>query len=128
MRTGTVTLNEKSYLLCFSARVMRLCVERYGGMEHIGDALEKGDSGKILDECFWLLAAMMNAGDRYAKLEGLENPVPLSLDDLYDLCGVEELAHLKDSIRETISSGVSRSVETQLPKDTQKNLPARKTL
>ena len=33
MRTAKIEINKKEYLLCFSARVMRDCSERYGNAE-----------------------------------------------------------------------------------------------
>ena len=42
MRTAKIKINKKEYLLCFSARVMRDCSERYGNAENIGKALTEG--------------------------------------------------------------------------------------
>ena len=113
MRTGKITLNNKEYLLCFSARVVRDCSERYGSVEKIPDALTNGTEVEVLDECFWLLERMMNAGARYAKMEGLENPMPLSAEDLYDACDFIDISNMKASIFETVSNGNERKVETE---------------
>lgn len=113
MRTGKIEVHGKEYILCFSARVVRACSERYGGIERIGNVLTEGTQAEQMDESFWLLEKMMEAGARYAKLEGLENPTPLSFDDLYDLCGMDDLAEMKTSIFETVSNGNGRSVEVE---------------
>lgn len=111
MRTGKIEVRGKEYILCFSARVVRDCSERYGGIEKIGEALTEGTEAKVMDECFWLLSMMMDAGARYAKLEGLNNPAPLSYDDLYDLCDMEDLMGMKARIFETVANGNERTVE-----------------
>lgn len=113
MRTAKIEVNGKEYLLCFSTRVMRDCAGRYGGLEKIGDAISGGDMVKTLDECFWLMAQMMAAGAKYARLEGLENPEPLSYDDLYDCCGMDDLLGMKAKIMETISEGTRREIEVE---------------
>ena len=64
MRTATIDICGREYLLCFSARVVRAVTERYGGMEHIDEALSTEDPVKALDESVWLLAAMMDGGAR----------------------------------------------------------------
>lgn len=113
MRTGKIEVNGREYLLCFSARVVRACAERYGSVDKIGDALSAGTEMEVMDECFWLLAEMMDAGSRYAKLEGMENPAPLSMDALYDTCSMEDIANMKARIFETVTNGNERMVETE---------------
>lgn len=117
MRTAKIKINRKEYLLCFSTRVMRDCTERYGGIEKIGEALSGKDMVKMLDECFWLLAQMMAAGAKYAAVEGLPNPEPLSIDDLYDLCSVDDMLDMKTHIMETISEGSRREIEVEAEKE-----------
>lgn len=113
MRTGKIDVNGKEYLLCFSARVIRDCSQRYGSVEKIGNALTEGTEVEIMDECFWLLATMMYAGARYAELEGIENPKPLSFDDLYDLSDLLDLAEAKERVFETVANGNKRNVEIE---------------
>lgn len=113
MRTGKIEINKKDYLLCFSARVIRACSQRYGSVDKIGDALTEGTEIEIMDECFWLLSTMMDAGARYAKLEGIENPTPLSFEDLYDLSDLLDLAMAKERIFETVAEGNKREVEVE---------------
>ncbi|MGN0134732.1 MAG: hypothetical protein ACI4AO_08390 [Anaerotignum sp.] len=113
MRTGKIEINGKEYLLCFSTRVVRACSERYGGVENIDKALMQGTEANMMDESFWLLATMMDAGARYAKLNGIETPPPLSYDDLYDLCDVDDLMGMKTKIFETVASGSEREIDTE---------------
>lgn len=117
MRTARITLAGKEYHLCFSARVVRACTERYGGVEHIGERLEGKDLGKNLDEAVWLLAQMLDAGARYAKMSGLDNPPAPSTEDLYDLMGMDDFSGLKGKIFETISNGGSPAVKAEPPKN-----------
>ncbi len=116
MKTGKIEIGGKEYLLCFSTRVMRACSERYGGIGNIDKALLEGTEARMMDESFWLLAAMMDAGARYARLEGIETPPPLSYDDLYDLCGVDDLLGMKTKIFETVANGNEREIETEQEK------------
>ena len=81
MRTAKIEINKKEYLLCFSARVMRDCSERYGNAENIGKALTEGTEAQKMDESFWLLSAMMDAGAKYAKVEGISTPPPSGYAD-----------------------------------------------
>ena len=113
MRTAKIEINKKEYLLCFSARVMRDCSERYGDAENIGKALTEGTEVQKLDESFWLLSAMMDAGAKYAKVEGISTPPPLSYDALYDLCGMDDLLDMQTKIFKTIADGSERRIETE---------------
>lgn len=124
MKTGSIEINGKKYLLCFSARTMKNIVDKYGNVSF--DELlsvDEKDLGKTFDTTMWLLSLFLDAGSRFAKLNGLENPDPLSYEDLYDLCGFDDLSKLKGSISKTISSGLKRNVETE-PRKNLKTTPA----
>lgn len=118
MRTAKIDICGREYLLCFSARVVRAVTERYGGMERIDDALSGKDGTdaepsavKALDEAVWLLAAMMDGGERYAKLNGLPNPHALTTDELLDVLDIGDFAKMRAKIAETITKGKETHVE-----------------
>lgn len=111
MRTASIEIGGKAHLLCFSARVVRAVTERYGGMEHIDEALSTEDPVKALDEAVWLLAAMMDGGARYAKMSGMETPPPLTADELLDVLDIGDFAALREKIAETVTNGTTRHVE-----------------
>lgn len=117
MRTAKMSVAGQERLLCFSARVVRECTERYGGIEHLGEQLSGQDDEKNLSEAVWLLAQMLDAGDRYAKLTGQENPAAPTYEDLYDLLGMDDFSGLKDKIAETISVGGTAVVSAEPPKN-----------
>lgn len=117
MRTATINIGGKDRLLCFSARVVRSCTERYGGVEHIGEHLSGQDVRKNLDEAVWLLGQMLDAGARYSKMSGLDNPDAPSVEELYDLLGMDDFADLRGKISETISNGGTASVKAVAPKN-----------
>ena len=143
MRTAKIDICGREYLLCFSARVVRAVTERYGGMEHIDEALSgrmqqdtadtdvaeadtdvaeadtapEMDAVKALDEAVWLLAAMMDGGERYAKLNGLPNPHALTADELLDVLDIGDFARLRQKIAETITNGKEAHVEAEPPKN-----------
>lgn len=110
MRTGTLNLRGKEYMSCFSTRTTIACVDRYGSLEAMYKTLSEAED-KSLKEVMWILAAMLDAGARYAKLEGIENPVPPTYDDLCDLCGSDDLPDLMACITQTVSKGTKREVE-----------------
>lgn len=116
MRTAKLKIDGEEHLLCFSLRVMRDSVERYGGMDGLYAAISDKDPVKILDETVWILTQLMQAGARYAEMNGIKNPEPLSYDDMYDACDMAELSGLRGKVLETITSGKTHSVEAEPPK------------
>lgn len=117
MRTATITIGGKEHLLCFSARVVRACTERYGGVEHIDTALSDSEPVKALDEAVWLLAAMMDGGARYARLNEIPNAPALTADELLDVMDLDDFAQLRGKIAETITNGNETHVEAEPPKN-----------
>lgn len=68
MRTGTVNIHGKEYMICFSTRVIVRIEEKYGDYTK---GLESILSGGKASDVFWLLAEMIEAGSRYARMEGM---------------------------------------------------------
>lgn len=113
MRSGTISINGKRHVLCFSVRVVRNCAERYGELNGLYAALSSENHVQALDESLWILAEMMKAGAKYAAEHGLENAEPMSVDDLYDSCGFDDLAGIRSSIMLTINNGKRTNVEAE---------------
>lgn len=111
MRTASIEICGKEHLLCFSARVVRACTEKYGEVENIDSALSADDPVKALDEAVWLLATMMDGGARYAKLNGLETAPPLTADELLDVMDLNDFGQLRTKITEAVVSGRETHVE-----------------
>lgn len=87
MRTGKITIGGKDYITCLSTRVLVALEERGGDADQ---ELARIMQGRKLGDLFWLLAQMIDAGDRYAKLEGLDNPGSLTLDAIMDCMGPDD--------------------------------------
>lgn len=117
MRTATININGKERLLCFSMRAILAVNDRYGGVEKIGAALSGESVSQNLQEAIWLISTMLEAGARYAALSGMDNPPALSCEELYDLCGADDLAELRGKIVETIVRGRDVHVEVEPEKN-----------
>lgn len=97
MRVIPVTVLGKEYDLCFSTRVM-MRVEQ----EHIDTDTASGS--------VFLLSALMEAGDRYAKLNGQPGKGFLTVDEIADNLSPDELGKLALSM--TLATTGERNVET----------------
>ena len=117
MRTAVINLDGKPRLLSFSARVVRSCIERYGALEGINTALSDPNPVKVLEESVWIISRMMDAGERYAKHMGLENPAALNTETLLDLVDINDLFLLRAKIGETLQSGQRTTIEVNSPKN-----------
>ncbi len=117
MRTAKILINGQEHLLCFSVRALRAVVDRYGGVDGLNTATKTEDQTKNLDEALWQLATMMDAGARYAALEGLPNADPLTLDQLYDVCDISDFVGIRAAVQRTITSGISPSLQTDHSKN-----------
>lgn len=113
MRTTSVTLGGKEYLLCFSVRVSKACSERYGSVANIATALSAKEEAKVLDETIWLFSMMADAGHRYAKNNGMDTPPTLSQDDILDNFDMPDFSLLVAKVKEAIASGSATNIETQ---------------
>ena len=63
MRTGKITINNKQYTLCFSARVIRNCAEKFGGMDKIDEVMNANDETEAFEQRY-LVIKSIDAGRR----------------------------------------------------------------
>ena len=108
MKTGKI--KETEYITCFSTRVLIAIEEREGDST---EGLKRILNDSKLDDLFWLLAQLIDAGARYAKMEGLNNPEPLTKDELIDMIGVDEYPSIFGEITQTVISGNTPNIETK---------------
>lgn len=100
-------------------RVMRLCIRAVQKHRKNRSVIDSEDKLQNVYESVWIIAEMMKAGERYAKLNGLDAPEALSEDVLLDIFDVRDTALLVEKIQETILAGKAAEVEAN-PKKTQK--------
>lgn len=120
MKTNRITIKGKNYITCFSTRVLLAVEDREGDCDKGLQRIMK--DGKISD-MFWLLAQMIDAGDRYAKMEGIENPGVLTYDELVDSVGVDEYQTMFGAIVNAVKADSTPKVQTKPAKNAKTTQP-----
>lgn len=95
---------------CFSLRVLSDASAKFGGVDAIFSAM---DGDKSVENVAWLAARMMDAGDRYAKRHGLDNPAPLTADDILDELSFNEILGLRDIVLSSVGHDSEAEVSVQ---------------
>ena len=108
MRVKHITINKKEYPICFSTRVLIALEERAGNADI---ELNRIFSERKMTDVFWLLAQMLDAGYRYADIDGQVTPDPLTYDQLLDLIGVDEYSTMFSSLSSAIRDDSAPTVE-----------------
>lgn len=114
MRTTHINVNGKEYMLCISTRVLLHIEEKYGDSD---GGLKQIMSSRKLSDVVWLLSEMIDAGDRYAKMESVENPGTIPFDELLDRIGPDDYELMFKSIAEATKTGTTPTVEIQPQKN-----------
>lgn len=122
MRTTSIKIKEKEYLLCFSTRVMLTCEARNGSVdEELKLIYAEAEKGKM-HETIWFLYELLKAGSKYAEVEGLENPPLMNYETFIDSIGIDDFDTLFSKVTEAVKSGNERKVETEVPKNAEATL------
>lgn len=95
----------------------RLIVRRFGGLEHLGQALEtSGDVDKLLGEVIWLITLLANQS---VAIHNLTHPddqrAELSQDAVELLTIPADLADYRAAISEALQRGIRRAIATEAP-------------
>lgn len=122
MRTGKVTINGIEYPLCFSTRVLVTLEERgraegKSSDEVMAEIMGGADGGISVLKSMWLLAAMIDAGVRYKRLNGGCEITAPSADDLIDTVDPEDYGPIFADMAAAVTGGQERTVEAVPPKN-----------
>lgn len=110
MRTSTIKINNKSYILCMSNRVLTELEGRGKNMESF-----LTEENRTITNVCWLLRRMSEAGRAYAKLAGLGDFETLTEDEILDASGSDDYEEYMRAILE--AAGGERRIDAEPPKN-----------
>ncbi|WP_455951936.1 hypothetical protein [Arcanobacterium haemolyticum] len=113
--SATVTIGGEDYELVLTTKATRLIAERYGGLEHLGNALETSDDlGKTLGEVMWLITLLANQSVQIHNHRHPDEKRPeLGADEVELLTVPADLADYRVAIAEALQRGTRRDVLTE---------------
>ena len=116
-RSATITIGGEDYELVLTTRATRLIAQRYGGLEHLGDALETSeDVGKSLGEVIWLITLLANQSVQIHNLTHPDDQRPELTEDAVELLTVPaDLTDYRAAISEALQRGTRRAIATEAP-------------
>lgn len=114
-RSATVTIGSTDYELVLTTKATRLIAQRYGGLEHLGNALETSDDlGKTLGEVIWLITLLANQSVQIHNHHHPDDKRPeLSEHEVELLTVPADLADYRGAIAEALQRGTRRDVLTE---------------
>ncbi|WP_459589094.1 hypothetical protein [Corynebacterium camporealensis] len=117
-----VTIGGRDYELILTTRATREIAARYGGLEHLGQALETSeDFAHTLGEVIWLITLLANQSVAIHNLTHPDDPQPeLTIEAVELLTVPADLADYRGAIAEALQRGTKRVITTAPdPKATQ---------
>lgn len=117
-----VTIGGRDYELILTTRATREIAARYGGLEHLGQALETSeDFAHTLGEVIWLITLLANQSVAIHNLTHPDDPQPeLTIEAVELLTVPADLADYRGAIAEALQRGTKRVITTEPdPKATQ---------
>ena len=114
-RSATVSIGGTDCELVLTTKATRLIAERYGGLEHLGNALETSDDlGKTLGEVIWLITLLVNQSVQIHNHRHPDDKHPELTEDEVELLTVPaDLADYRGAIAEALQRGTRRDILTE---------------
>lgn len=104
-------------VLCYTLRAQRTIAEKYGSMQGLMDSMSSGNELEIVDAIAYALWALLDAGERHAKLEGAACPPAPTLDDLLDGLDLRDTTEAERTIMAAMGAGSAQGVAAESPKN-----------
>ncbi|EEZ91515.1 hypothetical protein HMPREF0578_1238 [Mobiluncus mulieris 28-1] len=117
LKSATITIAGQEYELVLTTRATRLIAQRYGGLEHLGQALETSeDMDKSLGEVIWLIALLANQSVQIHNLTHPDDKRPELTAEAVELLTVPaDLADYREAIAQALQRGTQRAIMTETP-------------
>ena len=117
LKSATITIAGQEYELVLTTRATRLIAQRYGGLEHLGQALETSeDMDKSLGEVIWLIALLANQSVQIHNLTHPDDKRPELTAEAVELLTVPaDLADYREAIAQALQRGARRAIMTETP-------------
>lgn len=114
-RSATVSIGGEEFELVLTTRATRVIAERYGGLEHLGEALEtSSDLGTTLGEVIWLITLLANQSVAIHNLRHPDSTRPELTEEAVELLTVPaDLADYRGAIAEALQRGTRRVIATE---------------
>ena len=117
LNSATITIAGQEYELVLTTRATRLIAQRYGGLEHLGQALETSeDMDKSLGEVIWLIPLLANQSVQIHNLTHPDDKRPELTEEAVELVTVPaDLADYREAIAQALQRGTRRAIMTETP-------------
>ena len=112
MKVITRRICGEERVLCYSLRVTKAVTERFG-TGGIREKLKDSSTAETLDAVIWMLTLMMQAGKKYADMNGMTCPPAPTEDEMLDCYGLDDLEELYGTFTETMAAGQKQGVEAE---------------
>lgn len=116
-KSAIIHIGGQDYELVLTTRATRLIAKRYGGLEHLGEALETSeDVDKSLGEVIWLITLLANQSVAIHNLTHPDDQRNELTEDAVELLTVPaDLADYRAAISEALQRGTRRAIATEAP-------------
>lgn len=121
-RSAFITIGGEEYELILTTKATKEIAGRYGGLEHLGDKLLKGENFEMaISEIVWLITLLANQSILIYNLKHVDKPKHVLTTDEVELLTVpSDLAEYKSAITEALYRGTKRNIESETdPKNAQ---------
>ena len=117
LKSATINTAGEEYELVLTTRATRLIAQRYGGLEHLGQALETSeDMDKSLGEVIWLITLLANQSVQIHNLTQPDDKRPELTAEAVELLTVPaDLADYREAIAQALQRGTRRAIVTETP-------------
>ena len=121
-RSAFITIGGEECELILTTKATKEIAGRYGGLEHLGDKLLKGENFEMaISEIVWLITLLANQSILIYNLKHADKPKRVLTTDEVELLTVpSDLAEYKSAITEALYRGTKRNIESETdPKNAQ---------
>lgn len=113
MRTSIIEINGEKHLLCFNLWALGECMERFGSLSAMSEAMTTGSAAQNLNEALWVMETLQRGGKLYSDEMGLENAEPVSAEKMRVVCGADFFVDLRKKIVNAVNIGMSTNVKAE---------------
>ena len=112
-RLTMITIGGKEFPMMLSVYATKQIIKRFGGLENVGEHIQKADYAEQIETTMWLLTTLINGGIMFLNYKNNTKDPLIEQEHIEAVISPSDFIEYRDAIFTTMNKGAARHVKSE---------------
>lgn len=112
-RLTMVTIGGKEFPMMLSVYATKQIIKRFGGLENVGEHIQKADYAEQIETTMWLLTTLINGGIMFLNYKNNTKDPLIEQEHIEAVISPSDFIEYRDAIFTAMNKGAARHVKSE---------------